>query len=131
MYSRLIALPLLAGTLQASAAALSRRTPEPASFQSKSMRVAFTAVSDPYGFKNDDLQGDSNVAYIANITIAGQQFQVRWVCIVQWLVQNTHAFLDRCNSTLEVRTCGCPRRATSQVSMTPVSRILFHTGECK
>lgn len=76
MYSRLIALPLLAGTLQASAAALSRRTPEPASFQS--MRVSFTAVSDSYGFKNDDLQGDGEVAYIANITIAGQQFQVRF-----------------------------------------------------
>lgn len=76
MYSRLAALPLLAGTLQASAAALSRRTPEPASFQS--MRVSFAAVTDPYTFQNDNLQGDSNVAYIANITIAGQQFQVRF-----------------------------------------------------
>lgn len=84
MHTHLITLPLVASALKASAASLFGRAAEDSA--ASSARVYFTNTADPFDFNVVDFEGDGQIIYVANITVAGQQFEV---CLIIPILQSS------------------------------------------
>ena len=51
----------------------------------RSTSVAFKrADADPYSFNVVDFTGDNQIIYVANVTLDGQPYEVRWCAYIFW-----------------------------------------------